>query len=94
MKDFDLGQVLSASTGLDAFFESEPEIVPQPEVAPVKVASGMRKVASLGDLSGFIRTAEDQLVHKSTQDLWALRTGDDGQFYIERLFDDRAPLKG
>lgn len=54
-----------------------------------------RKIASLGDLDNFLRVSSDTLVHKIQQDLWALKKEADGQFYIERLFDDSGePVKG
>jgi hypothetical protein len=54
-----------------------------------------RKLGSLGQLDGFVRIADDMLVHKSNRDLWALRQDGGGDFYIERMFDDMgAPLKG
>lgn len=52
-------------------------------------------VSDLGDLSGFFQASsrEDELIHKSTQDLWAFRQDGD-QYVIERLFDDTGkPLK-
>lgn len=53
-----------------------------------------RRVASLGDLTAFLKVAENTLIHKSTRDLWALKRDADG-FLIERLFDDNGePLKG
>lgn len=56
----------------------------------------VRRVASLGDLSGFLmsKEANDELIHKATQDLWSFRK-DGGQYVIERLFDGGGqPLKG
>ena len=63
-----------------------------------KVASGfVRRVGSLGDLSGFLRWgAEDdnELVHHATKDLWSFDTTSEGDFVISRLFDDTGePLK-
>lgn len=86
--DFDLGHVeTAAETGLDAFLASNPEVL-----KPLKMAS--RKVASLGDLSNFIRLSSETLVHKSDRDLWAIKKEADG-LVIERLFDDDGkPLKG
>lgn len=94
MRDFDLGEVQGSSSGLDAFFESDSSLVAATPQLP-KVAKHRTRVASLQDLSGFVRTAEDQLVNKATQDLWSLRKDADGSFYIEKLFDDTGlPLKG
>jgi len=61
-----------------------------------RTAGNFRRVVSyLGDLSDFFRVAgqADELVHKATQDLWALKK-DGGNFVIERLFnEDGKPLK-
>jgi len=52
------------------------------------------RVASLGDLTDFLKLADDTLIHKSTKDLWSFRR-DGGDYVIERLFDDQGePLKG
>ena len=59
-----------------------------------KQASVMR-VASLGDLTQFLKRADGKLVHKSTNDLWSYSKDADGNFLVERLFDDEGePLKG
>ncbi len=89
MSDFDLGDIQgSGASGLDALFEREPQLV-----RPMK--TGRVRVASLQQISGFERTSAETLVHKSNRDLWAIRKEGDGQFYIERLFDDHGgPLKG
>lgn len=57
-------------------------------------AAHSMRVARLGDISGFLRVANDTLIHKSTRDLWSFRK--DGEDYvIERLFDSNGePLKG
>jgi len=85
--DFDLGQIQTAGgTGLDALFQREAHILN---------AKGRVKVASLRDLAGFVRLSAETLIHKSNRDLWALKKEADGNFFIERLFDDNgAPLKG
>lgn len=52
-------------------------------------------VADLGDISSLFRTAgrDDELIHKSTKDLWAVSKKGD-QFVINRLFNDEGkPLK-
>jgi hypothetical protein len=83
---FDLGQLeVTGSCGIDAVFESNPSMV-RPH--------GRRRVASLQDLSGFVRVSADTLVHKSKQELWSLHN-DNGKYFIERLFDDNGtPVKG
>lgn len=82
-----------AASGLDYFMASNPEVV-QPWGEPSKTATReRRKVASLADLKAFQRIGSGTLVHKSTQDLWALkREGED--YVIERLFQGDEPLKG
>ena len=86
--DFNLGDIeVSGEVGMDALFEREKHIL-----KPFK--SGRQKVASLGDLSGFIRLSSEMLIHKSDRDLWALKKEGDG-YFIERLFDDSGePIKG
>ena len=85
--DFDLGSIETVSSGMDSFLEDTPR---------EKTAStGRIKVASLEDLKGFERVAEDQLVHRSNRDLWSLKKDPNGDFFIERLFEDSdKPLKG
>ncbi len=64
------------------------------EVITRKRASVIR-VASLGDLTQFLKRANGKLVHKSTNDLWSYSKDADGNFLVERLFDDDGePLKG
>lgn len=88
MRDFDLGQIqVTASSGLDALFEQEPQLV-----RPTR--SMRRRVASLNDLDAFSRVSADTLIHKSDKDLWSIGKEADGSFYIQRLFDDREPVKG
>lgn len=81
------GIQVTGSSGLDALFQEQPQLVNP---------SGRRKrIASLQDLAGFTRISAETLVHKSNNDLWALKKESDGKFYIERLFDDNGePLKG
>ena len=88
MNDFDLGDIqISGQSGIDALFEREPEMI--------QAKSGRKKVASLGDLSGFIRLSAETLIHRSEKDLWSISKEADGEFYIQRLFDDNGePLKG
>lgn len=56
-------------------------------------AARQMRVASLGDLTDFLKVADDTLVHKSTKDLWTFRQ-DGSEYVIERLFDsDGEPIK-
>lgn len=94
-KNYDLGQIEGGATGMDALFASDPQLIAP--VGQTKTAATMPqriKVGSLQQLSDFHRLSAETLVHKSTQDLWALkREGED--YVIERLFqDDGQPLKG
>ena len=90
MAAFDLGKLeVTGSTGMDALFEREPGIL-RPHERSARV-----RVASVGQLQGFTRLSAETLIHKSDHDLWSLKKEADGQFYIERLFDDNGnPLKG
>ncbi len=95
MSDFDFRSFeTGGATGMDALLASEPQIVsPVGKAAPAATPKRI-KVGSLKQLDGFQRIASDTLVHKSTQDLWAIRQ-DGGNFFIERLFQDNGePLKG
>ena len=50
-------------------------------------------VTAMGDLTDFLKSAGDELIHKSTKDLWKL-SKTDGEYVIERLFDETGnPLK-
>lgn len=97
----------SQGVGLDAFFEGEPEVVSltkgasQPTKDDWKVVAARPKkarrvkVGSLSQLKGFERVAEDTLINKATQELWSISKSDNGDFYVQRLFqDDGSPLKG
>lgn len=57
-------------------------------------SSHTMRVSSLGDISGFLASGENDLVHKATKDLWSFKR--DGEDYvIQRLFDDTGePLHG
>lgn len=86
-EDYDIGQIqVTGSTGLDALFSQQPQLVNP---------NHRRKVAAVSDLQSFIRLSAETLVHKSERDLWALKKDANGGFFIERLFDDNGePLKG
>lgn len=50
-------------------------------------------VTAVGDLTDFMKSAGEDLIHKSTKDLWKL-SKTDGEYVIERLFDETGnPLK-
>lgn len=73
--------------GLDAFLAPPDD---------KKVAlSNNKRIASLGDLSDFLRLSKDTLVHKSEKDLWRISEDKKGQVIIERLFnpETKEPLK-
>ncbi len=95
MKNYNLGAIGTAASGLDAFLAGEPQLVTP--VGQTKVAARLPqrvKVSSLQQLDGFHRLSAETLVHKSTQDLWTLRKeGED--YFVERLFQDNGqPVKG
>jgi hypothetical protein len=95
MADFKLDHIQGSASGMDAFFEAEPQIITplgQKTAAAAKPVS--IRVASLNQLDGFRRLSAETLVNKSTQDLWSLRKeGED--YFIERLFQDSgSPVKG
>lgn len=102
--NYDLGDIGGGSSGLDAFFASEPKLItptetsdrPMGSLAPKVAAKAplRTKVASLQQLDGFQRVSAETLVHRSTNDLWTLRKeGED--YFIERLFQDNGlPVKG
>ena len=85
--DFDVGSVQGqAVTGIDALFAQR-----------VQLAHNVKRrlIARTADLNDFTRISAETLVHKSNNDLWALRKEADGKFYVERLFDDNGePLRG
>lgn len=59
-----------------------------------KQASFQLRLASLGDLTDFMKVSKDTLIHTSTRDLWSVKQ-DGGEYIIERLFDDTGdPLRG
>jgi hypothetical protein len=84
-RDFDISTFeVQPSTGLDCFLARNANLV-----TPLR-----KKVASIQDLSSFIRLSTDELIHKSTRDLWTIRRQGDGGMFVERTFDDSgAPLK-
>ena len=101
-KDFDLGSIEASPSGMDAFFDDSPS----PKVAAkgkptskkasgrTKKASGRTKVASIEQLGDFVRTGSDTLIHKSDKDLWSLQKDANGEYFIERMFEDGDPVKG
>lgn len=96
MADFKLSDVESGqATGMDAFFAAEPEIVSITGRAKTAAAPKRVKVSSLDQLHGFQRVAGDTLVNKATQELWSIAKDGNGDFFVQRLFqDDGQPLKG
>ena len=59
------------------------------------LSQGKAKVASLSDLSEFLRLSQETLVHKSKKDLWRISEDKEGQVVIERLFNPntKEPIK-
>jgi len=53
------------------------------------------RVAGLGDLTAFLKLADDKLIHKSTKDLWSFKKNKGGELVVSRLFNPNGePLKG
>jgi hypothetical protein len=98
--DGDIRRITLSSSGMDAFLVEIPEA---PDVSlhdlfidrrASQVPTETRKISGAHDLQGFSRIASDTLIRHSGRDLWKLREGEDGDFYIDRLFDDNGePLK-
>ncbi len=95
MSDFNMDRFeTGGATGLDALLATEPQIVSPVGQAKAAATPERVQVGSLKQLDGFERIAADTLIHKSTQDLWAI-SQDGGNYFIERLFQDNGePLKG
>ena len=95
MNDFKLDQIQMGASGMDAFFEQEPQLIRPLGQKVASVSKPPRiKVGSLAQLDGFNRLSAETLIHKSTQDLWSI-TNEGGDLYIQRLFSDNGgPLKG
>lgn len=78
------------------FMQMHPEHLRTASSNNKRASAFVRRVASLGDLSGFLSTGSadsSELVHKATKDLWSFEQTDGG-FVISRLFDDTgSPLK-
>ena len=56
-------------------------------------AANVIRVASLGDLTDFLKISADTLIHKATEDIWSFKKDADG-YVIERLMgEDGKPLK-
>ena len=86
MKDFDIASIqTSCPSSFDDFLK---DITQNPPKAPMR-----KKLANLGSLNEFLRISNEQLVHKSTRDLWALQKDAKGNFYVERLFEEGEPLQ-
>ncbi len=85
----DVSDLRFSSSSLDDFFAAKQAPASRSASAPGKL-----RVASLHQLAGFTRLADDTLVRVSQQDFWKL--GQDGEgYFIERLVsDDDGPVKG
>jgi|APSaa5957512622_1039677.scaffolds.fasta_scaffold55116_1 hypothetical protein len=75
---------------------TEPKVASEaPDFEDIPIRVSTLRVASFGDLSAFLKVADNTLVHKSTKDLWAFEKDADGGLVVKRLFDgDGKPLKG
>jgi hypothetical protein len=102
--ELDLSEFSSKSSGIDSFFrEGDRDVGPEGEdstpldsrIASSDSAGEARvKVAHPDELEGFVRLAEtDTLIRMSEKDLWELEEDEDGEYTIQRLYDDGEPLK-
>lgn len=95
-KDFDLGALEVQASGMDSFLgEEEADIQDLRDLVAGNSNQKQKvRVANVTQLSGFTRVASDTLIRKSERDLWSLTQSEDGDWIIERLFDeDGKPLK-
>lgn len=95
---FDMADVEhDSASGMDAVFQDidyEKASFDKAASAGKKELPDRMKVSSVTQLEGFSRIASDTLVRVSEKDLWALKEDEDGEFTIERLYDDNGnPLK-
>jgi hypothetical protein len=90
------GVSLGIGRTLPVFGDFSPEGPGEPaDYVFVPLYRSRMRAASLGDLTEFMKTADGNLVHKSTKDLWSLNKDADGILTVERLFDSLGePLKG
>ncbi len=69
---------------------------PAPKTATaVEMVTRRISAASLGDLTDFlIQGSANELIHKATKDLWSLQTAENGDYILNRLFQENGePLK-
>jgi len=93
--DGDLSRVSHEPEGMDAFLTTTPDLDLQDlsalytdrRAAAARPGETLR-VASVDNLKGFTRIASTTLVRHAERDLWSIKEGEDGEFMIERLFDD------
>ena len=95
---FDMTEIEhDSASGMDTFFQDvDYEKASFDKAASVgkKELPDRMKVSSVSQLDGFSRIASDTLVRVSEKDLWALEENEQGEFTIERLYDDDGnPLK-
>jgi hypothetical protein len=97
--DGELSGVQHQATGMDDFLSGTASVEGDLEsLFTDRRASAPRgkqyRVASVEKLKGFTRVASDTLIRHADRDLWSIKEGDDGEFLIERLFDDDGnPIK-
>ena len=84
--DFDIGSLMIQASGMDSYLSGEED--DYEPIVDYTDALTTRRIASVDDLKGFKRIASNTLVRKAERDLWALKQNDDGEWLIERLFDD------
>lgn len=90
--DFPMDKVTSKNTGVDAFLSDDDEkkdVIHGDRTASEKaLRTGSIRVASVSQLDGFTRVSSNTLVRMSEKDLWEIKEDDNGDYVVERLFDD------
>ena len=90
-KDFDLGAMTVTSSGMDDFLAGEADYAGAFSEFESAISGEVDRIriASVEDLKGFERVAStDTLIRRSEQDFWRLAQDENGEYFIERLFDE------
>lgn len=96
--EFPMDKVSSQNTGVDAFLSDEDEerdvISGDKRASDDDLQKGRIRVASVSQLDGFTRVSSNTLVRMSEKDLWEITEDENGDYVVERLFDDNGnPLE-
>lgn len=96
--DYPMDKVSTPCTGVDSFLsqgaDSSEPLFSEKGGSSISSEDTRVRIASVDQLKGFTRVSSNTLVRMSEKDLWGLKEDEDGEFIIERLFDeDGNPLK-